>query len=140
MTTLIQAIALVIAIVIIVLVAKWQVDDDIKKMEKRHDEFRKKMNNKKITMNKDITSIILRRAGFNIKENCFTFCPYSYTMKLPNVNIEVVHYIHEIPTRSWNVMISELGGLLIADIYIQTIDHFNKLMELMDIDFRLKEE
>lgn len=44
MTAFIQAIALVFALVIMIFVAKWQVDDDIKKMQKRLD---KETNNKK---------------------------------------------------------------------------------------------
>ena len=46
METFIQAIVLAISIVIMVLVAKWQVDDDIKKMQKRLDEVRKEINKK----------------------------------------------------------------------------------------------
>lgn len=44
MTTFIQAITLTVSIVIMVLVAKWQVNNDIKKMQKRLD---KETNNKK---------------------------------------------------------------------------------------------
>ena len=47
MTTFIQLVALAISITFIILVVKWQVDDEIKKMEKRLDEIRKKINNKK---------------------------------------------------------------------------------------------
>lgn len=43
MTTFIQAIALVFALVIMVLVAKWQVNDEVKEMEKRLDDARKKI-------------------------------------------------------------------------------------------------
>lgn len=46
MTTFIQAIALAISLVIIILVVKWQVNDDIKKMEKRLDDTRKEINKK----------------------------------------------------------------------------------------------
>lgn len=46
MATFIQAIALAISIVIMVLVAKWQVDDDIKKMQKRLDDIHKEINKK----------------------------------------------------------------------------------------------
>lgn len=46
METFIQAIVLAISIVIMVLVAKWQVDDDIKKMQKRIDEVHKEINKK----------------------------------------------------------------------------------------------
>lgn len=44
--TFIQTIALAILIVIIILVVKWQVDDDIKKMEKRLDDAHKEINKK----------------------------------------------------------------------------------------------
>lgn len=45
MTTLIQAIALLFALVIMIFVAKWQVNDDIKKMQKRLDDASKESNN-----------------------------------------------------------------------------------------------
>lgn len=45
MTTLIQVIALVFALVIMIFVAKWQVNDDIKKMQKRLDDASKESNN-----------------------------------------------------------------------------------------------
>ena len=47
MTAFIEAVALAISLLIMILVAKWQVDDDIKKMEKRLDEIHKEINNKK---------------------------------------------------------------------------------------------
>lgn len=47
MTAFIQAVALTISLVIMILVAKWQVDDEIKKMQKRLDEVHKEINNKK---------------------------------------------------------------------------------------------
>lgn len=46
MATFIQAIALAILIAIIILIVKWQVDDDIKKMQKRLDNIRKEINKK----------------------------------------------------------------------------------------------
>lgn len=46
MTTFIQAIVLAISIIIIILVVKWQVNDDIKKMEKKLDDTRKEINKK----------------------------------------------------------------------------------------------
>lgn len=46
MTTFIQVIVIAISIVIIILVVKWQVDDDIKKMGKRLDDIRKEVNKK----------------------------------------------------------------------------------------------
>lgn len=47
MTAFIQAVALAISLVIMILVVKWQVDDDIKKMQKRLDEVHKEINKKK---------------------------------------------------------------------------------------------
>lgn len=44
MTTFIQAVALAISIVIMILVVKLQVDDDIKKMQKKFDKVRKERN------------------------------------------------------------------------------------------------
>lgn len=44
MTEFIQAVALAISLVIMILVAKWQVDDEIKKMQKRLDEVLKEIN------------------------------------------------------------------------------------------------
>lgn len=82
-------------------------------------------------MSKDITEDILLRAGFKkVSENiqCVT-----YEMS----SIEVTHYIHFKPAiRSWECRVSYNGNFASADIL--TINHFNKLMELMDIDFRLK--
>lgn len=46
MTTFIQLVALAISITFIILVVKWQVDDDIKKMQKRLDNARKEINKK----------------------------------------------------------------------------------------------
>lgn len=45
MTTPIQAIALVFALVIMIFVVKWQVDSDVKKMQKRLDDVHKESNN-----------------------------------------------------------------------------------------------
>lgn len=46
MTTFIQLVALAISITFIILIVKWQVDDDIKKMQKRLDDARKEINKK----------------------------------------------------------------------------------------------
>lgn len=46
METFIQAVAIAVSIAIIILVVKWQVDDDIKKMQKRLDNARKEINKK----------------------------------------------------------------------------------------------
>lgn len=46
MTTFIQLVALAILIAIIILIVKWQVNDDIKKIQKRLDDARKEINKK----------------------------------------------------------------------------------------------
>lgn len=64
MVTFIQLVALAISITFIILVVKWQVDDDIKKMQKRLDNIYKEINKNNRTMSKDITEDILLKAGF----------------------------------------------------------------------------
>lgn len=144
MTILIQAIELVIAIVIMVLVAKWQVDDDIKKMDKRLDEFNKELDEEaKVTGNKEnITYGILLRAGFHKKETDSIIkirCPEYYSIELPGFFIELYN-ISNTGTRSWSAKVINSERLYMADIDIQTIGHFNKLMEILDVNFMLKEE
>lgn len=90
-------------------------------------------------MSKDITEDILLKAGFTKKTTYSIVCPKYYSIKLSNIHIGVYN-ISNMPTRSWNVKVFSSKHFHIADIDIQSIDHFNKLMELMDIDFRLKEE
>lgn len=46
MTTFIQAVVLGVSVVFIILVVKWQVDDDINKMQKRFDDIYKEINKK----------------------------------------------------------------------------------------------
>ena len=41
-------------------------------------------------------------------------------------------------TRNFNIKVFNSYGLF-ADVDIETVEHFNKLMDLMDIDFKLKE-
>ena len=84
MTTFIQAITLTVSIVIMVLVAKWQVNNDIKKMQKRLD---KETNNKEKTMSKDITEDILLRAGFKKTSNSlFVLRRADYAIELLNLH------------------------------------------------------
>ena len=96
-------------------------------------------------MSKDITDItedILLKAGFN-KEECYSIiCPYCYIKILSDVYVEVSNFSC-MPMRYWNVRIYDRDDYyrgLFAEANIQTINHFNKFMELMNIDFRLKEE
>lgn len=84
-------------------------------------------------MIKDITKDILLRAGFKkVSENNFGA---TYEMS----TITVTHYFYSKPAiRSWGCEVYYKGNF--ADVNIKTIEHFNKLMELMDIDFKIKGE
>ena len=84
MTAFILAVALAFALVIMIYVVKWQVDDDIKKMQKRLD---KETNNKEKTMSKDITEDILLRAGFKKTSNSlFVLRRADYAIELLNLH------------------------------------------------------
>ena len=84
-------------------------------------------------MSKDITEKILLKAGFN------DITEYSNHVRYVRDNITMIHYIHAKPhVRNWECRLFSDNGFASADIL--TVEHFNKLMELMDIDFRLKEE
>lgn len=84
-------------------------------------------------MSKDITEDILLRAGFKkVSENNFGA---TYEMS----TITVTHYFYSKPAiRSWGCEVYYKGSY--AEVDIKTIDHFNKIMDLMDMGFRLKEE
>lgn len=83
-------------------------------------------------MSKDITENILLKAGFKeISEDADFFRTYE---KYP---IDITHLLS--PNHGDRDWFCEVHGNFTANIDIQTIEHFNKLMELMDIDFRLKE-
>ena len=91
-------------------------------------------------MSKDITEDILLKAGFNKEERYSIVCPYRYIKILSDVDVSNVSCM---PMRDWNVRIYDRDDYysgLFADVDIQTVEHFNKIMYLMDIDFRLKEE
>lgn len=143
MTTFIQLVALAISITFIILVVKWQVDDDIKKMQKRLDKVHKEINNKKKTMSKDITKDILLKAGFKEIE-ISKINPKYITFELTNLtnwDISITNYpfLSNQP-RKWSCEVNNNINRYAAEADIQTIDHFNKLMNIMDINFRLKEE
>lgn len=86
-------------------------------------------------MSKNITEDILLKAGFKKTDrvdNTYT------TFELTDYDITIFHYRYHY--RQWCCKVSNNDGFNCAKADIQTIDHFNKLMELMDINFRLKEE
>lgn len=88
-------------------------------------------------MSKDITEEILLNAGFHKEEIYSIVCPYRYAIKLSNVYVEVYNSSN-MHTRNFNIKVFNSYGLF-ADVDIETVEHFNKLMDLMDIDFKLKE-
>ena len=93
-------------------------------------------------MSTDITDDILLKAGFN-KEECYSIIgSYRYIKILSDVYVDVSN-ISCMPMRDWNVKIYDRDDYysgLFADVDIQTIEYFSKLMEIMGINFKLKEE
>lgn len=136
MTILIITIASDILIALIIIVAKWQICNDIKKIKKEFNEANKKT---KATGKEDITEGILLRAGFHKITSFSIICSEYYSIELSDVYIDIYNSSN-IPTRSWNIRVINYKPMFIANTYIQTIEHFNKLMDLIDISFRLKEE
>ena len=84
-------------------------------------------------MSKDITERILLRAGFKYKGvgvlNIIT----------DGHSIDITCVLIVIDEREWKCITYNKDYVPTADIMIQTVDHFNKLMELMDINFRIEE-
>lgn len=88
-------------------------------------------------MSKNITEDILLKAGFKeTDENDRAYVTFELANKISVTNYGI---ICDNGTREWYCEVSNKNGDC-AEVDIQTVDHFNKLMELMDIDFRLKEE
>lgn len=92
-------------------------------------------------MSKDITGEILLKAGFKyFEEDSDNTSYYSYS---PDENEEgdwnVILTYSKNNGRDWHCEVNT-SPTTYADVDIQTIEHFNKLMDLMDINFRLKEE
>lgn len=88
-------------------------------------------------MSKDITESILLKAGF-IERGGF----FEYSTEADKRKRTIIAVLNDSAMYSRdNTLIVYNGNKdLIGYACIQTIDHFNKLMELMDIDFRLNEE
>lgn len=92
-------------------------------------------------MSKDITEEILLKAGFKeISKVNPRYTTFELT-NLTNWDISITNYpfLSNYP-RKWSCEVNNNTNRYAAEADIQTIDHFNKLMDLMDIDFRLKEE
>ncbi len=78
----------------------------------------------------DISKDILIKAGF------IDVSGYMFRLFVEGGCI-ILQYAQHPFGRCWRCSVDNNSDMCTADI--QTIDHFNKLMELMDIDFRLKE-
>lgn len=91
-------------------------------------------------MSKDITDDILLKAGFYEDIRGFVKHYHEQVIIIEEINsYELQRFVYK--DRNWNLIVHNFdvcSNILEADI--QTIVQFNRLMELMDIDFRLKEE
>lgn len=82
-------------------------------------------------MSKDITKNILLKAGFiESIDDTFKFF-------IETGGYITLHYVQPPFGRCWQCYADNTINMCNADI--QTIDHFNKLMEIMEIDFKLNE-
>lgn len=87
-------------------------------------------------MNKDLTDDILLKAGFKEDDGYF-----EYATEVNDITYIIgVVVDNSLKGRNYAVCVSLGDDNLIGYACIQTVDHFNKLMELMDIDFKLNEE
>lgn len=82
-------------------------------------------------MSKDITEGILLENGF--KQDDDDSEKLHYDASYSTIKMEPVGKIYVCKVKSFL-------SFRFAEVEIQTIDHFNKLMELMNVDFKLKEE
>lgn len=91
-------------------------------------------------MSKNITDDILLKAGFYEDIRGFVKHYREQVIIVEEINhYELQRFVYK--DRKWNLVVHNFdvcSNILEADI--QTIVQFNRFMELMDIDFRLKEE
>lgn len=87
-------------------------------------------------MSKDITEDILLKAGF--KKTSLGF----FVLRCADYAIELFNLYSDANEckRHWTCDANTDNDYSITRTSIQTVEHFNKLMDLMDIDFKLKEE
>lgn len=88
-------------------------------------------------MNKDITEDILLKAGMYEVGNAAM--EYIAQVGGQKYTIQIVKYSNR-NGRNYSCGVFNENDFPVGFACVQTIDHFNKLMGLMDIDFRLKEE
>lgn len=87
-------------------------------------------------MNKDITEDILLKAGFIKNGNSlFVLRCADYAIELLNM-----HFDEKECNRHWMCYANTDNDYSMTRTSIQTVEHFNKLMELMDINFKIQEE
>ncbi len=85
-------------------------------------------------MSKDITEEILLKVGFNkVTEH-----PYCIEYFLDKYKIVMSFYKGVWIDRRWTCGINQGSNFAMVDI--KTMKHFNMLMDIMNIDFKLKEE
>lgn len=84
-----------------------------------------------MTMNKDITEDILLKAGFmDVSDNAFK-------LRIKGGYITITLLYSQPPFgRCWTCLVDTTCNMSKTDI--QTIDHFNKLMDIMNVEFKLK--
>lgn len=83
-------------------------------------------------MNKDISEDILLNSGFKkVEEND------SYIVYRKN-SIEMMYFLH--PYHRFRSWYCEVKGKITTKTDIQTIDHFNRLMVLINVKYRLNYE
>lgn len=87
-------------------------------------------------MSENITEDILLRAGmYKVKDSV----EYISQVGGQKYTIQVLKYSVR-DGRNYSCGVFNENDYLVGFAYIQTIDHFNKLMEIMNINFKLKEE
>lgn len=91
---------------------------------------------------KKISKQILLDNGFTyIDKSCNAYLGNywnEYVIDVDSSYIISVKDISNMINRNWNVHIDNKDWEAIASVDIETVEHFNILMELMDINFRLK--
>lgn len=98
--------------------------------------------NKYIT-HEDSYNINVKGFLCNDKDAYFQNYPDLYVIDVYDANLAYYISIKDISNtvnRNWNVHIDNKDFETIASVDIETVEHFNMLMKLMDINFRLKEE
>lgn len=92
---------------------------------------------------KKISKQILLNNGFTYIDKSCNVCLGNYWNEyVIDVNSSYISVkdISNMINRNWNVHIDNKKYETIASVDIETVEHFNILMGLMDINFRLKEE